>query len=196
MATAAVIGFRPHTYWTAAVALAGPSDTPQVLERRRIDFAHGHERFVFHQATELALPEARALIAAVQAATSAKAAAGIGALLTDLAGQGIEVRAAVVPTGRPRPSQPLEAVLKTHSSIHGAEGELYRDVVAAGCAAHGLDPRRVVEPHLPSLLAELLGLGEGELKARMATMGEGLGPPWSEDQRLAAQAAWLGLLQT
>ena len=56
--TIAVLGFRPHTYWTAVVAVAGEADAPQVIERRRIVFASGDERSVFHQAAEA--PPARA----------------------------------------------------------------------------------------------------------------------------------------
>ena len=98
----AVLGFRPHTYWTAVVALAGDAEAPQVIERRRIDFASGNERFVFHQAAEGALAQAEPLIAEVRAATEANAVGEIGGLIADLQNAGVRVAAAVVPAGTAR----------------------------------------------------------------------------------------------
>ncbi|HEX7758960.1 MAG TPA: hypothetical protein VF459_05635, partial [Caulobacteraceae bacterium] len=64
------------------------------------------------------------------------------------------------------------------------------DVVASGCEAVGLEVRRVVERDLPGLVATLLGEAPSALQARLKAMGAALGPPWSEDFKLAALAAW------
>ena len=52
---AAVLGFRPHTYWTAVVALAGPLAAPRVILRQKMVFAAGEERLAYHQAAGMAL---------------------------------------------------------------------------------------------------------------------------------------------
>src|SRR5947209_4124817 len=39
----AVLGLRAHSGWAALVALAGPADAPQVVDRRRIEMAEGEE---------------------------------------------------------------------------------------------------------------------------------------------------------
>ena len=85
----AVLGFRPHTYWTAAVALAGRPGAPRVLERRRIVFAAGEERSVYHRAAEAQPGAAVSLIAEVQAAVEANAAGEIVSLIADLQNAGI-----------------------------------------------------------------------------------------------------------
>ncbi len=189
----AVLGFRPHTYWTASVALMGTPDAPRVFERRKIVFAAGQERSVFHHAAEAAPGAAPALIEKVRAATVSNARAHLDQVLAHLGRDGVTVRVAVVTAGSSKVSDRLEDILKTHSRIHAAEGNFYRDVVVAACEGAGLEVRRVVERDAPGLLAERLGLGVAALQVRMTEMGARLGPPWSVDQRLAAMAAWLHL---
>jgi hypothetical protein len=191
----AVLGFRPHTYWTATVALAGPPDAPQVIERRKIVFAAGEERFVYHRAAEMEPQAAAAMIARVRTAVEANARHEIERLLADLAREGIAVRVAVVPAAIAKLPERLEDIVKVHARMHAAEGSFYRDAVAAACAAAGLQVRRVVERELPALAGDMLGLGPPALTARLKAMGASLGPPWSEDQKLATLAAWLHLTE-
>ncbi len=60
----AALGFSVHTGWAALVALSGPADAPQVVDRRRIELIDGPDadaaRFLYHLASELDLPAARA----------------------------------------------------------------------------------------------------------------------------------------
>jgi len=188
----AILGFRPHTYWTSAVALTGSSHAPRVIERRRITFARGAERNVFHRA-EADLDRARTVIAEVQVATEANAAREIAAFVADLRRGGVTVRIAVVPEAVNKLPEKLEDILKVHARMHAAEGNFYRAVVAQACTVTGLEVRRVVERELPALVCDLLGAKPPALEARLKEMGRTLGPPWSEDYKLAAEAAWLHL---
>jgi hypothetical protein len=189
----AVLGFRPHTYWTSAVALAGPADEPRVIERRRITFAIGPERMVFHRAEQTDLETARGLIEDVRAATEANAAREIGALVDDLKRDGVAVSTAVVPEAINKLPEALEDILKVHARMHAAEGNFYRAVVATACARLGLEVHRAVERELPALAGDRLGVNIGAMEARLKLMGAELGPPWSEDYKLATLAAWLHL---
>jgi len=189
----AVLGFRPHTYWTSAVALAGSPHAPRVIERRRIAFAAGEERNVFHRAEATDLDQAQALIAEVRVATEANAAREIAAFVADLRRDGVTVRIAVVPEAVNKLPEKLEDILKVHARMHAAEGNFYRAVVAQACAVTGLEVRRVVERELPALVCDLLGVKPPALEARLKEMGRTLGPPWSEDYKLATEAAWLHL---
>jgi hypothetical protein len=189
----AVLGFRPHTYWTAVVALAGRPKAPQVLERRKVAFAAGLERFVYHQAEEMDVAKAEALIEQVRVATVANAAREIGALVADLERDGVGVRLAVTPIGTAKLPDRLEDILKVHARMHAAEGTFYRDVVAQACEVVGLEVHRVVERELPSRVGQLLRLEPPALEARLKDMGAALGPPWSADFKLATQAAWIHL---
>ena len=188
----AILGFRPHTYWTSAVALTGSTHAPRVIERRRITFATGAERNVFHRA-EAHLDRARTVIAEVQVATEANAAREIAAFVADLRRGGVTARIAVVPEAVNKLPEKLEDILKVHARMHAAEGNFYRAVVAQACTVTGLEVRRVVERELPALVCDLLGAKPPALEARLKEMGRTLGPPWSEDYKLAAEAAWLHL---
>jgi hypothetical protein len=182
----AVLGFRPHTYWTAVVALAGPPDAPQVLERRRIVFAVGNERFVYHQAAAMDLAAGEAFIETVRAATQANAAREIQAFLADLKRDGVTVRSAVTAAATAKAPDSLAAIVRSHALI-------YRDVIAEACTTLGLEVHRVAERDMPRLVCSLLHVDAPTLDVRLKAIGAALGPPWSEDYRLATEAAWARL---
>jgi hypothetical protein len=188
-----VLGFRPHTYWTAAVALAGSADAPEVVERRRITFATGDERMVYHRAAEVSPAEAPALVARVRSAVGVNVSEAVKAMAADLARAGRPVRAAVVPTAGLKLPERIEDIVRVHARMHAAEGELYRDIVANACAGLGLKVHRVVERELFALASDRIGTSEAVLKTRLQAMGAALGPPWSEDQKLAMLAALVHL---
>lgn len=193
MPTSAVLGFRPHTYWTAAAVVAGSADAPEILWRERLEFAGAGEKFPFHRAAEAELSAAPAIIEASRRACVANLGRGVEALLGRLRARDVEVRLAATAASTAKLPPVLGDILASHSRIHTAEGDFARDAVAAGCEAAGLAVRRVVERELPALTADRLGVGQPELAARLKTMGAALGPPWSEDYKLAVQAAWLQL---
>ncbi len=184
-----VLGFRPHTYWTAAVAVGGAVDAPRVLVRHKIVFAAGDERGVYHQAAEAAPAAVEPLIERVRTAVVANAKAGIAALLDLLRRDGIAPGLAVAPTGG-RKLPALAEICRVHTLQHAAEGEFDRDAVADACTALGLKVRRPVERELPALVADKLSVSRDALDATLKAMGAKLGSPWSEDQRLATLAAW------
>lgn len=193
-ASLAVLGFRPHTYWTAVVALAGSVQAPLVIERRRIVFAVGDERLVYHNAADAASAESAATyIARTRAATEANAAREIEAFIADLRRADVSVRIAATSASTTKVPDSLHDIVRSHARIHAAEGNFYRDVVAAACGALGLDVRREVERELPNLMCDLLAVDPAALDLRLRNMGATLGPPWSVDQKLATEAAWLHL---
>ena len=187
-----VLGFRPHTYWTAAVAVGGAMRDPRVVARHKIVFAAGEERSVYHQAADAPEGEAEALIKRVRVRVEANAKAGISRLVELLRADDLALKLAVAPAGGRRlPS--LAEIRRVHTLQHAAEGEFYRDAVAAACSALGLEVRRPIERELPALVCDRLGIGRSDLDSRMKDLGAKLGAPWSEDQRLATLAAWLAL---
>src|SRR5580700_1274824 len=115
-----VIGFRPHTYWTAAVALAGAADAPDVVERRKITFATGDERMVYHRAAEVPAAEAPALVAQVRTAVEAHVTEAVKALVADLTRAGRPVRSMVVPTGGLKLPSRIEDIVSVHTRMHAA----------------------------------------------------------------------------
>lgn len=193
MPTVAVLGLRPHTYWTAAAVVAGSVSSPRVLWRARIEFAGPGEKFPFHRAAEVSPAAASGLIETSRITQEAKLTARLSVLRERLRREGVEVGRAATAAAVARLPTALADILASHSRIHTAEGDFARNVVAASCEAAGLEVQRVVERELAGLTADLLGIPIPGVAARLKGMGVELGPPWSEDYKLAVQAAWLQL---
>jgi hypothetical protein len=165
------LGFRTHSGWAAAVAVAGTVDRPEILARRRIAIAHG-PRQPYHAAEPLPFSEAEALIHHCREGALDLAIAAIQALM-----QEFRATHAGVLVGRPRPLPPLAAILQSHAAIHTAEGVFYREIALEACERCGLRAIRVPET---------------EIAERSQSLPK-LGPPWTADQKLATLAAALSL---
>jgi hypothetical protein len=194
MATRAALGFRAHTGWSAAIAIAGEVTAPLLLWRGRIEMVPGpvEEAEVYHHAQEMGLAEARAWIdnALVHAIQDARA--GISAAVKSLAGDGWRVAVAGIVDGSGRMPPDLEAILRSHPRVHGAEGEHYRQALARACDAAGLAVRRVVERELVSAVAAAVRIEPAAVARHVAAAGRG-GGVWGKDQKEAMLAAWAAL---
>jgi hypothetical protein len=190
----AALGLRAHSGWAALVAVGGTSDAPQVLDRRRIEMADDPEaRQPYHAAEELALVKAQALLDRCGRQAQQRAAAGLGAALAELRADGFDVMGAIVLTASGRTLPGLESILASHALIHTADGEHFRDALALAGKAHRIPVVRIREKDLAAQAAKALGQPAPALQARVTAWGKPLGPPWTQDQKLSALAAWLGL---
>jgi hypothetical protein len=95
-------------------------------------------------------------------------------------------------SGRPLPTLPR--ILASHALIHTADGELFRQAVMHAAKRSGLETYTAVEKEIAAQAAASFHLRENELLCRLGTLGRGLGPPWTQDEKLAALAAWLSLV--
>jgi len=189
----AAIGLRAHSGWAALVAVRGPASAPCVVERRRVEMAAGKAKQPYHTAERLPVPEASALLDRFLRAAAARAGQAIAEVLEALGKRGLEPAGAIVLTAAGRPLPALESVLASHALIHTADGEHFRDALAAAAERHGLRVIRVRERDLVARAAETLGRRSTDLQDVVASWGKPLGPPWTQDQKLSALAAWVGL---
>jgi hypothetical protein len=88
---------------------------------------------------------------------------------------------------RPVPSE-LAAVLGSHTAIHAAEGELYREAFAAAAERLGIDVTRTARA-AGTAEAAAVGAAEDHLDAFVSGLRRSLGPPWQADHRLATTGA-------
>jgi hypothetical protein len=165
------LGFRAHSGWAAAVAVAGSIEQPVVLERRRIAIARG-PRQPYHAAEPLAFAEAEALIRKCREEALDLAEKEVEKLRREFGAS-----CAGVLVGRPRPLPALADILRSHAAIHTAEGVFYREVMVEACERRGLRAMRVPEE---------------EMTARVASLPK-LAPPWTADEKLATLAAAVSL---
>ena len=165
----------------------------QIIERRRIAYEPQPTRFIYHRASEIVPAEAEALITRARAEAVEKAREEIERLISAVQGKGQTVAAAGVPGGNVKLPEPLAAILGAHSRIHAAEGAFYRDVLAEACNRIGLSVKRTPERDLWAVASKVSGSSEAKLRQRFVVLGKELGPPWGEDQKLAALAAFAAI---
>jgi hypothetical protein len=190
------LGFRAHSGWAAVVAIGGPVEAPQVVLRRCIaiaDRAIPGSMQPYHAAERMALPDAAAFLHRCAEATCAMATKAIQDAIAELIKLGFEPSGSCVLLGSGRPSPDLARILAAHPLIHTAEGEFYRDGLRQACELSGLRFQGIREKALMDSAAQALGMRAGEIESRISEFGKVLGPPWRQDEKLSAVAAWIAL---
>jgi hypothetical protein len=192
----AALGFRAHSGWTALVALSVSKGAPCVLARQRIHLIQTFTyrfRQPYHTAKTMPLDEGRAFVAGVQTQARDLAYRAICELQESLHAQGYRLMRSglVLASGRPLPNLP--DILASHALIHTADGELFRESLLHACARCGLLSKTAKERDLRDEAPEMLRLRPDDLTRRIAELGRSLGPPWSQDEKLATLVAWLAL---
>jgi len=192
----AALGVRAHSGWAALVAMAGPPRKPAVVERRRLqtaDAAIPGSKQPYHAAEGWELKKAAQYLQGCTARSRLLARQAVRSVINDLKRRGYEVVGCGVLLGSGRSLPALAGILASHPLIHTAEGQLFRDVLVHAGQRCRLPVTGVKERELFPQAAARLRLPVPKLQSRIAEMGRDLGPPWTQDQKLAALAAWLAL---
>jgi hypothetical protein len=192
----AAVGFRAHSGWAAAVAVSGNPAAPQVLDRRRIVLADPKipgSKQPFHAAEGLPYNAAQRLIQRCTHSTDSLAEQCVRALVEEVEREGYRVVGCglLLASGRVLPD--LAAILASHALIHTAEGEMFREALVRASARCGLEVSRVRERELFEKCAAAFRTTADSLNRRLAELGRPLGPPWTQDQKLAALVGLLAL---
>jgi hypothetical protein len=188
------IGFRAHTGWAVAVALAGTPAAPAVVDRRRLDLTDPEvPRQAFHVAADLDAGAAGELVERANRTAEALAERAVRGLVGELRSAGHEVAGTGIALGSGRQLGTLAQILVSHAAMHAAEGELYREVLVHASAACALPVTGVPERDLYDRAAAALQVPVPDLRLRVADLGRACGPPWAQDQKSAALVAWLAL---
>ena len=172
---ARALGMFSRTGTAVAVAL----DNATLIGRWAVDLTEGRvPGHVFHEATELPLPQAETLVRHVVDVVTEVAVRRLRELLTEVgAVDGISV----VVGDHPVPES-VSAILASHALMHAAEGQLYRDALLDAAAAVG--QRGIGLPR-----KQAVNRLEGDLAAVIRALGAVAGPPWRKEHKLAAVAA-------
>jgi hypothetical protein len=191
------LGFRAHSGWIAAVAVAGSPSKAVVIERRRIETADpaiAGSRQPYHAAQRLSLAKAAPWIARCRERSARLALDAVSAMIADLAKQGHRVVVAGILRGSGRALPELAAILRSHALLHTAEGEFYRDVLAQAIKSCALPVTPAVERELWDRGAGVFHLAKGDLQGRGArTRSSHPSPPglrWRSPGAHKAATAW------
>jgi hypothetical protein len=186
----AALGVFAHSGWAAYVVLTGSPKAPEIVARGRMqlcDTSIPGAKQPFHEAEPMAFAAAEKFIARCAVATAKLAAKEIAAIEARA-----KLSACCVLTASGRPLPDLKGILASHSTIHAAEGEFYRDAVANACAERGIAVRRVRQRDLEAEL-QTLPVPASAAKERLAAFGKQVGSPWTQDEKASASGAWLML---
>ncbi len=192
----ATLGFRVHSGWAVAVALCGPLDSPLVIDRRRLQLVKTFTytfRQPYHTGEKMPKKDAAQFIAGVRSEASRLAISALRSMRANLSDQDYTLGrcALLLASGRVLPG--LEQILSSHALIHTADGELFRDALRAACTRCHLPLEAVKEKKLFEIASKTLRVSSVTLKRRIAAFGKSFGPPWTQDEKFAALAAWLTL---
>jgi hypothetical protein len=177
------------------VAVAGSPSRPVIVDRQRIQIAEALERGPiqpYHAARELGADRGRVFLEECREACHAVASASLETALKRIGGD--RVRCCAVLTGSGRPAATLAATLASHPAIHTAEGEFFREVVLHSAVSCGLPVVRIKEKELFDLAGRKFGMTPENLQRMLNELSKIMGPPWQQDQKFAALAAWLAAI--
>jgi hypothetical protein len=188
------LGCRDHSGWAVVVGVGGDPSAPRVLARERIPLVdEALPRMAYHAALEVDLDDAGALIEQVTRSAEQYAERSLSSVADQLRADGHEVIGVAVAASNTAPPTDLAKILASHSLVHAAEGELYRDALVDATETLGLPLTRFPNKHALSEAAAALGVDTETLSARLAALRKTLGPPWQKDHREATAAALLVL---
>lgn len=196
MATDAALGFRAHSGWAAAVAVSGAPTAPVVVDRRRLEIADPHDpdaKQPYHAAEPLGFAAAQRLVRGCTETSQRLARDAVGAMIAELRAAGHAAVGCGLLQGSGRPLPDLAGILASHALIHTAEGQMFREVLAAAGRHHKLPVTEVRERELMARCAADLHLSSERVTRIMAEIGRALGPPWRQDEKYATLAAMLAL---
>lgn len=192
----AALGFRAHSGWAALVALTGTAASPAVILRRRLEIADPRisgSKQPFHAAEPMPFEDAETYIRRCTESTRSLAEAAVRDAVAEISAMGLRVAGSCVLLGSGRPTGDLAKILSAHPLIHTAEGEFFRNALKQACESGGLKFSGVKEREVVDQAAAILRIPVAELERRATELGKGIGPPWTQDQKLSAIAAWLVL---
>jgi hypothetical protein len=194
----AAVGFRAHSGWASLVAISVDAGSPLVLLRQRPHLVKNFTyefRQPYHTAEKKPITEARAFVSRVQTEARELACQAIQSVQKELQKQGYELRhcGLLLASGRNLPE--LAQILESHALIHTADGELFREALLYAYESCGLKAFTAKESELMDVASQAIHQPQQEITHRLAGMGSGLGPPWTQDEKFSALVAWLSLLK-
>ncbi len=188
----AAVGFRVKTGWATAVLLAGPVQSPRILDRRVIDLCDSavpESKQPYHAAMGQ-LEENDAKVEGRVKIVRRVTKASVLGLLEDYRDAGWQVRDASLAVG----SEIDPASIKNpHIRAHALEGRLFRTVLEDALQACGLSCSILVERRAYSKAISVLSQSEDKLKRTVLEIGRLQNGPWRADEKIAALVAWMSL---
>jgi hypothetical protein len=196
---AAAIGCRAHTGWAVLVVVAGTVAQPEVLLRGRVELGDPSGRVrrnVYQSARGLESSAAAGLVEAAERIAVEQASRAIERAVREARDVGGLVGSCAVVVGRLPSGARLESILASHALAHAAEGRLYQRALEQGAGSRGLHSVAIPKRSIWEEAEAAFGVAVDDLHRRIDELRPEIGPPWAEDQKLAALAGWIALARS
>ncbi len=148
----------------------------------------------YHAAEGLELERARKFLERCEESSRRRAREGLKNVLDDLRADGRKAVGCGLLLSSARTLPALPEILASHALIHTADGEHFRDALKSAASQFGLSVEGVREKEIWTRTAADLEIPVAELQRLVNVIGKSIGPPWTQDQKLAALSGWLALV--
>jgi hypothetical protein len=192
----AALGFRVHSGWTSLIALALENDQPIILARQRPHLVATFNyafRQPYHTAEKMDLGKARDFLLQQRREARQLALHALRAAQKEVTQQGYTLTRAALLLASGHPLPELPKILASHSIIHTADGEFFREALLHGCARAKLAVTKIKDRELLATASTTLRRNPPALTRFVNDLGKPLGSPWTQDEKFATLAAWLAL---
>ena len=189
----AAIGLRIHSGWGTLVVVSN-GGVLEIVDRRHIIIADpgiSGSKQPYHYAENLELKKAEEYIARCSTVSGQLASRAIREVLSHLKRHEYRVQGSAILMASERPLPSLEKILASHALIHMAEGGFFRMLVRKACEDAGLTVTPLRERELEERAKKTFGEKVNQIKERISSLGKRLGPPWTQDEKLATLSAAL-----
>ena len=187
------IGLRAKTARAIVVVLGGSPESPTVLlkdEITLIDPKVPATAQPYHEVMDLPWEQSERAVRKYVTSIERVATRALDELIQKMAKSNHKV-AAVGILGAP--DRDLKRIGNSHIRAHAAEGVLFRRVLAVGAEANGLKCHTFSDRNFDEAVAVQLGAKYSRVKQSLSGLKTSVVPPWRNDEKQAAMAAWLML---
>jgi hypothetical protein len=188
----AAIGIRVHSGWGALVAVTGSLGSEEVIERRKVTIIDPKNPGVtqpYHYVEEMELRAAERHLNKCATDSRRLALEALGHIARELHGRGFRLAGSAILLSSARPLPDLDEILSSHALIHTAEGEFFRHAFRQAFERLEIPVSGIRERELEDSARKAFGKSAAEAQKRINGMGRTLGPPWTQDEKIAALAA-------
>jgi hypothetical protein len=189
---AAAIGVSVHSGWGSVVAMAGGKGTEEVLLRRRlviIDPNINGAAQPYHYVETKEIRAAEKHLRKCAASSIRLAFEALTSIVSDLRERGFVLVSALILLSSARPLPDLEEILGSHTLIHTAEGEFFRQAFRGAFERLKIPVTGIRTRDLDHCALKAFGNAAPGVQKRINGMGRSIGPPWTQDEKMASLAA-------
>jgi hypothetical protein len=195
----AAIGVRVHSGWGAVVAVVGQSGAEEIIERCKVVIIDAKRQGVaqpYHYVEEMELPAAERHLTQCAIDSKRLAREALDHISSALLQRGYSLAGTAILLSSARPLPDLDEILASHALIHTAEGEFFRHAFRHAFESLKVPVIGIRERELDERAQKTFGKSAAQVRKNIDGMGRIIGPPWTQDEKMAALAAAIVLAET